>query len=329
MNENRIKALSGKDLRNILKMEDCIDSMGNAFAALYRREVDVPLRTAIDMEPDNGGALFMPVYSSSISRVGVKTVIINRDNPARGLPFIHAMVQIFDSSTGAPVALMDGEVITAMRTGAVSGLATKLLAKDNAKIAAIIGTGAQGETQLEGVCCVRDITTAYVFDLDIARAEDFAARMSKHLGIKVVVAQSSEQLTEADIICTSTSSTKPVFDDVYIKRGTHINGVGSYRPDMAEIPAQTLQRAKVVVDQRQGCLAEAGDLVQPIKEGIFSDEIIHGDLGEVVTGNIVAREDDEEVTVFKSVGIAVQDLVTADLALKLAESMGGGQEIIL
>lgn len=329
MKENKILVLSGKDLKKVLTMPDCISAMNDAFAALYNGEVTVPLRTSIDMVPDNGVALIMPVYSSSISRVAVKTVMINKDNPAKGLPFIHAMVMVFDSSTGAPIALVDGEVITAMRTGAVSGLATKFLAREDARVAAIIGTGAQGETQLEAVCCARAIEKVYVFDLQQERAEMFAVKMAKRLHLEVIAGPSQDALAEVDIVCTSTSSLRPVFSDTQIKRGTHINGVGSYRPDMAEIPAKTLQRAKIVVDQRQGCLAEAGDLIQAIEQGVFTAEHIHGELGEVVTGKIGKRENDEEITVFKTVGIAVQDLVTADLAITLARQAGLGQEIFL
>lgn len=329
MKENTILVLSGNDLRKVLTMKDCIDVMSNAFVALSNGEVEVPLRTAIDMEPDNGGALFMPVYSSDISRVAVKTVMINKDNPAQGLPFIHAMVMLFDSATGAPLALMDGEVITAMRTGAVSGLATKILAREDSKIAAVIGTGAQGETQLEAVCCTRNIVKAYVFDLDKDRAQAFAAKMSEKLELEVLVAESQLTLTEADVICTSTSSPQPVFDDANLKSGAHINGVGSYRKDMAEIPAQTIQRSKLVVDQRHGCLAEAGDITQPIEQGLITAEHIHGELGELVNGSVSARESAEEVTVFKTVGVAVQDLVTAALALDLANKSGVGQKVVI
>ena len=329
MNDNRMRVLSGKDLRVVLTMPDCIEAMRKAFIALAEGKVTVPLRTSIDMVEDNGGALVMPVYSAAISRVGVKTVLINRDNPAKGLPFIHATVMLFDSATGAPVALMDGEVITAMRTGAVSGLATQLMAREDARVAAIIGTGAQGETQLEGVCSVREIDKAYVFDLDRDRAEKFASRMTERLGIEVVAAKSRKVLAEAEVICTSTSSPSPVFTDLEIAKGTHINGVGSYRPDMAEIPPETLVRAKLVVDQRHGCLAEAGDLLQPIGRGLFTAEHILGELGELLTRRIEGRTSNEDVTVFKSVGIAVQDLLTVDLALALALQTGVGQEVCL
>lgn len=329
MKENKVRILSGKDLKKVLTMADCINAMNDAFAALSKDEVEVPLRTSIDMDPDNGGALFMPVYSSDISRIGIKTVMLNRDNPGKGLPFIHAMVTLFDSATGAPIAIMDGEVITAMRTGAVSGLATALLARTDAKVAAIVGTGPQAETQLEAVCSVKHIDRAYVFARNQERIQAYADKMSKKLDVEVIAAQSPATLLEADIVCTATSSPTPVFDDSHIKKGTHINGVGSYRSDMAEIPPRTIKRAKVIVDQMQGCLAEAGDLIQPMQQGLFTPEHIHGQLGDIVIGQTSARENDDEITVFKSVGIAVQDLVTADLAFKRAVKSGIGQEIIL
>ena len=329
MKENKILYFSGDDLTAILTMEKCIEAMSTAFRALSSGEAVMPLRTSLEMVADNATALFMPVYLPGISRVGVKTITLAGNNPARGLPLIHAMMMIFDSGTGMPLAVMDGEVITAMRTGAVSGLATSLLAKKDASIAAVIGTGHQGETQLEAVCTVRAIRKIYVFDLQTGRARAFAAKMQEKLHIEVVVAESAAALLNADVICTSTSSNSPVFDDVHVKSGAHINGVGSYKPDMAEIPSQTIARAKVVVDQLQGCLAEAGDLIQPIQRGIITKDHIHGELGELVTGKISSRENDDEITVFKSVGLAVQDLITADLVLKIAQEKNLGTSLSL
>ncbi len=319
MKENGMLILSGNDLKKVLTMEDCIDAMEVALTALDKGGAKIPLRTAIDMDAENGVGLFMPAYLDDISRVSVKTVMVNRNNPDKNLPLIHAMLMLFNAETGAPMALMDGEVITAMRTGAVSGLATRYLARKDAKIAAVIGTGAQGATQLEAVCCVRDIEKAYVFDLDQERAEAFAEKMSKKIGIQVIAATSGDLLSEADVVCTSTSSTSPVFEDRNIKPGMHINAVGAYRPDMAEIPPDCLKRARIVVDHMGSCLAEAGDLIQPINAGLMTEEDIHGELGGLVGGRLSAREDEAEITVFKSVGVAIQDLITADMALRGAE----------
>ncbi len=329
MKDSSIRFFSGSDIRSLLTMERCIEGMRDAFSALSSGEVVMPVRTRVDMQPDNANALFMPVYMPSISRVGLKVVTNNIDNPARGLPMIHALMMIFDSNTGAPLAVLDGEAITAMRTGAVSGLATALLARESSQTAAIIGTGIQGETQLEAVCSVRRITRAYVFDLQPEKAKAFATKMSDRLSIEVMTAASPAILREADVVCTATPSRKPVFDDTFLSPGTHLNAVGAYTPEMVEIPPETIARAKVVVDQRECCLAEAGDILQPIQKNIITADHIHGELGEVVTGKIPARENDEEITVFKSVGVGVQDLVSADLVVRKGVEKGRGSIVSL
>ena len=313
--DDTILFFSGADIHALLTMENCIEAMREAFSALSHGKAIMPTRMRLNMEPDNANALFMPVYLPGSKRVGVKTVTNNIDNIAKNLPIVHAMMMVFDSETGVPLAVMNGEVITAMRTGAVSGLATSLLARKDSRIAAIIGTGTQGETQLEAVCAARPIARAYVFDLNGDKARAFAEKMAKKLKIEVLAAEAPEALTEADVICTATPSKTPVFDHLRLKRGVHINGVGSYKPDMLEIPAETVAEAKVVVDRMESCLAEAGDLVQPLERGVITGDHIHGELGDVVTGKIAAREDDEEITFFKSAGVAVQDLVCADLVI--------------
>lgn len=310
-------------------MQDCIETMRDAFAELANGGAVVPLRSTLAMPNENGGALFMPVYLPNIRKVGLKSVTIHQDNPTKGLPLIQAMVMVFDASTGSPLAMMNGEVITAMRTGAVSGLATKLLARENAEIVAIFGAGVQGETQLEAVCAVREIKKAYIFNRNVVRKAAFIKKMQEKLGIEILAAESMDVLSEADVICTATTSKVPVFKNAEIGVGVHINGVGSYRPDMCEIPPETMRRAKIVVDQMQACLAEAGDILQPIEQGLFATEYIYGQLGEIVNGAKLARETEDEITVFKSVGLAVQDLATADLVLTKARKLGLGTEVII
>lgn len=329
MNTNKLLFFSSADVENTLTMEQCIPAMKTAFSALSNGDAVMPLRSSLEMEPDNATALFMPAYLPEIGKFSVKTVNMNRNNPAKGLHLIHAMMMLFDSNTGMPLAVMDAESITALRTGAVSGLATSLLARPDAATAAVIGTGTQGETQLQAVCCVRAIKKAYVFDIQPDRARAFATKMSEKLMIEVVPAVSGADLENADVICTSTTSNSPVFNDVHIKKGVHINGVGSYKPTMAEIPPQTIARAKVYVDQMEGCLAEAGDLVQPIQAGIITKDHIYGELGDLVTGKISARENDEEITIFKSVGLAVQDLIAANLVLTIAQEKNIGMSLSL
>ena len=242
-------------------MQECIETMKDAFVQLENGGAIAPLRSSLPMPSENGSALFMPVYLPNIRKVGLKTVTIHQDNPQKGFPTIQAMVVVFDASTGSPLAVMDGEVITAMRTGADSGLATKYLAREDAKIVAIIGAGAQGETQLEAVCTVREIKKAYIFNRNIERREAFVNKMKEKLGIQIIAAESMDVLSEADIICAATTSKMPVFKNNEIRVGVHINSVGSYRADMCEIPPETIMRAKIVVDQMEACLSEAGDIL--------------------------------------------------------------------
>lgn len=306
-------------------MTEAIALMRDAFVLLSEGRVNAPVRTSVPLtEHDDGRALFMPVYSPSHGRTCLKAVIVHPNNDARGLPFIHALVLVSDATTGAPLAIIDGEALTALRTGAGAGLATDVLARQDATVVAIFGAGVQARTQLEAVCAVRSIHTAYVFGRRQGRAQAFAHEMTERLGIDVRVATSAPQLRECDIICTATTSLSPVFAHRDVKTGCHINGVGSYRPDMTEIPADTVRTSVVVVDQREACLEEAGDIILPIREGIITEDHIHGELGEVVAGQRPGRTSDTEITFFKSVGNAVQDLVVASRLADLAEAHDWG-----
>ncbi len=324
MSTKPIRILSSEDIRRALSMAEAINAMEEAFSQLSSSEAIVPLRVGIDMPKTNGNALFMPVYLPIIDKVGVKVVSIFKDNPKIGLPMIDALVMVMDAANGQPLAVMNGEVLTAMRTGAASGLATRLLSRENSQVAAIIGAGAQAYTQLEAVCSVRDIKHAFVMDIETERAERFAETMSEKLSLPVEVLKDESALKEADIICTATSSSDPVLNDAGLKPGVHINGIGSYKPHMREIPEDTVIRAKVIVDSRSACLSEAGDLIQPIKNGKITEEHIHAELGEIVNGTKTGRTDEEEITIFKSVGNAVQDLAAANLVLKKAEEINLG-----
>jgi len=329
MTGNKVLCLSAEDVSRVLTMHDCIETMEGAFSQLANGRAEVPVRSTLTMPDEKGGALFMPVYLPDIRKVGLKAVTVHQENPDKGLPMIHAMVMVFDASTGAPLSIMDGEVITAMRTGAVSGLATKLLARDDAATAAIFGAGVQAETQLEAVCAVRNITKAYIFNRNRERRDTFIKKMQDKLDIEIRVAASTDVLAEADVICAATTSVTPVFKDSELGPGVHINGVGSYRPDMFEIPPATIARAKVVVDQMAACLAEAGDIIQPIASGLITKKHIYAELGELATGAKVARTTASETTVFKSVGVAVQDLAVADLVFAKATALGLGAEVVL
>lgn len=322
--------LTADDVRKALPMREAIEAMKKAYASLSGGRAVVPLRTRLSIPNSEALSLFMPAYVNSPdgNALAIKVVSLFPNNPARGLAYIQAAVLVFDSETGRAIALLEGSSLTAIRTGAASGAAIDLLSRRDSKVAAVFGAGAQGRTQLEAACTVRDIETAFIFDATPEKARAFAKEMKDKLERDIRVAVSSlEAIEHADIICTATTSTKPVFDDKDLKAGTHISAVGSYTPEMQEVPAETLQRAKIFVDSRSASLEEAGDLIQPLRAELFDESHICGELGEIVLGKITGRGSQEEITYFKSVGIAVQDAMAAQVALNNAQKTNIGTEV--
>lgn len=325
--------LTADEVRQALPMREAIEAMKHAYASLSDGKADAPLRTRLPIPPHNGLALFMPAYvqTDETEALAVKIVSIHPENPSHGLPYIHAAVVVLEANTGRAVALLEGGSLTAIRTGAGSGAAMDLLARKDSRTVAIFGAGVQGRTQLEAACAVREIESAWVYDANRESAEKFASEMAgrgrvpKDLRVAESPAQAAK---EADIICTATTSTHPVFTDADVKSGAHISAIGSYTPEMQEVPAETVARAKVVVDSRSATLAETGDLLKPMQTGLFDESHIHGELGEIVLGRKSGRVSETEITYFKSVGIAVQDAMAAQLALRNAEKMGLGQKVI-
>jgi len=327
----KIKILSRSDVAQAVTMAEAIEAVKKAFIQLSSGEAEVPLRTQVPVKKRSATTLFMPAYLAKSDSMGAKIVSVFPNNRRKGLPTIHALVILVDAKTGQLLAAMDGTYLTALRTGAASGLATDLLARKDSQVVAIFGAGTQARTQLEAVCTVREIERAWVYDVrpKIARAyvKEMKAR-GRPIPADIRVAQTSKQaLREADVVCTATTSFRPVFADGHLKLGVHINGVGSYTPEMQEIPARTVVRSKVVVDSREASLAEAGDLIISIDGGLISNNNIHGEIGEVASKKIPGRESVEETTFFKSVGLAVQDVAVAELVLQRAEEMGLGLDV--
>jgi alanine dehydrogenase len=329
----KIKVLSRADLQRALPMSAAIEAVKAGFMQLSTGQADVPLRTPLDITPHEGLTLFMPAYLTRSDELGLKVVSVFPHNPSRGLPIIHALVALFDAATGRPQAVMDGTYLTALRTGAASGAATDLLARQDAQVAGIFGAGVQGRTQLEAICQVRDIVKVKVFDMVPNQAQEYVAEMrgrDRPFPDDISVARSPQETAEgSDILCTATTSTSPVFAYRDLEQGVHINGVGSYTPEMQEIDVETVKKAKVVVDSREACWAEAGDLIIPMENGQIDREHVYAELGEIVSGAKPGRTNPDEITFFKSVGIAVQDVATASRALQAAESMGLGVEVDL
>jgi ornithine cyclodeaminase/alanine dehydrogenase-like protein (mu-crystallin family) len=314
-----IRYFSRSDVQKCMSVKRAIELMKDAFVLLSNKKAAVPLRTHLDIPEYNGTELIKPVYIPEFKLIGFKVISLFKDNPAIGLPNSHALMMLFDATNGRALAIMDGDYLTAVRTGAASGLATDLLARKDSEICVIFGAGPQGEKQLEAVNIVRPLEKAYILDRKFENAQNFAQKMAEQLNISVEVGNNAEILKNADIICTATTSPKPLFSDVNLKPGVHINGVGSFMPDTREVPSDTVSRARVVVDQKSACLSEAGDIIIPINEGVFDENMIHAEIGEIVSEYKVGRRSDSEITFFKSVGNAVQDLVVAREILEIGQ----------
>jgi ornithine cyclodeaminase/alanine dehydrogenase-like protein (mu-crystallin family) len=324
--------LSKAQIYQALDWTEAIEAIAAGYAALAKGEAIIPLRTGFPQTAKNGILLLMPgvITGGKVSGLGVKLVSVYFDNPSKNLPLIYGLVTLFDVDTGQPLALFDGGTVTAIRTGAVSGVATRLLANPNAATLALFGAGVQAETQLKAIAAVRPLSVVKIYSRTPEKAAQFAQRMREQTGIKVVVAASpAEALKGAQIVATATTASTPVFADEDIERGTHINGVGSYTLEMAEVPPETVSRARVVVDTREGCLAEAGDVMIPLNKGLFDKTHIYAEIGELCAGIKPARQSEEEITFFKSVGNAVQDVAFAAYIYQKAKALGIGTEVEL
>jgi len=243
---------------------------------------------------------------------------------------IQAAVVLLEAETGRPIALLEGSALTAIRTGAASGAAADVLARSDSRVVAIFGAGAQARTQLEAVCSARKIEAVSVFDPSPEKSRVLAEEMAGRGNIpnEIRVAESpSQAVRDADIICTATTSSRAVFLDRDLKPGVHICAVGGYTAEMQEVPAETIQRAHLVVDSRSAALAEAGDIIQPLRNGLITVDHISAELGEILLGRKPGRKTEAEITCFKSVGIAVQDAMAAQLALHNAHQLGLGQSV--
>jgi len=299
------------DIRQRVPMSLAVTLMKEAFVLLSAGGAIVPARTLVETVNQEGRALFMPSYAPAFQLFGLKMVSVFDGNSQYDLPIIQGKVLVMDSRNGSPVALLDAAYLTALRTGAASGLATDLLAQKEAHVLALFGTGAQAITQVQGVLSVRNIEEVVVFGTSADRADQFCKLMANTLPASIRSATSRKDLKLADIICLATTSPIPVFDRSEIKPGVHINGIGSYKSAHREIPGTVIRDSKLVVDQREAALTEAGDIILPMQEGLISEDHIFAELGEIASGKKPGRIHEEEITVFKSVGNAIQDLAIA------------------
>lgn len=306
--------LSREDINKIFTIEDAISAVKEAFKDFSAGQFEVPLRTNIQA-PD-GVFLFMPVFSRVAGYASLKVIDIFAGNKKLGLPTAPSQVLLIDGKTGIVIAIIDGTYLTQLRTGAASGVAFDTLGRRDAKIGAVIGAGSQGATQLAAMLAVRDLDEVRVCDLAYERAEELVVRVraeySRYKTNIKAVRGSDEAIAGADLVITVTPSLTPVFDGHKIKPGATISCVGSYQREMQEMDPHVLAVcSKLYFDSREAVLSESGDMIKPLECGLITEADLTGDLGDVLLGKLVGRETDDEIIVFKSVGIAAQDLVTA------------------
>jgi ornithine cyclodeaminase/alanine dehydrogenase-like protein (mu-crystallin family) len=311
----KIAFITTEKVRRALTMPGAIRAVADALVELSAGRALVPARMSLEIPDTRTTALVMPAYLPGPNRIGLKLISLCEDNPAKGLPLAQAVTIVMDAELRTPLAVLEAGYLTAVRTGAASGVATDALARKDARVAAVFGAGVQGRTQLEAVAAVRPLRKAFVVDTDARAAAAFAAEMGSLLGLEIEPADAPTALGDADIVSTATTSAVPVFRDGELKPGVHINAVGSYKPHVRELPGETVRRAALFVDERRSALEEAGDILIPLREGLIGEGHIRAEIGEVLAGLKPGRLSEDEVTVFKSVGNAVEDLAVASLVI--------------
>jgi ornithine cyclodeaminase/alanine dehydrogenase len=319
--------LNKDDVASVLDMKDCMTAVEQAFAELSDGTAILPLR--IGITPQEGLSLYMPAYLKKMEALACKVVTVYKNNPSKhNLPTTIGKVLLQDPGTGDVICIMNGGYLTAVRTGAASGVATKYLARDErGQTAGIAGAGVQAKMQLWAVCEARNISKAYVYDVSEAAADGFIAEMSKKLNLEIFRAKTAEELLMADIICTATSSPSPLFDGARVREGTHINGIGSHTPGARELDSAIVRRSKFVGDSREACFKEAGDIIIPVNAGEIRESHFYAELGEIITGKKKGRINDQEITIFKSNGLAIQDAAAAKLVYEKAIAAGIGIQV--
>lgn len=312
-----LRILSAADVYHALPMANAIELMRTVFAQVSAGEVNIPPR--LHLNAAAGTFLVMPALLHSSGDFCVKVVSVYAENPRRGLPALNGLVMVFDLGTGLPRAVLNGQALTAIRTGAAGGLAADLFARKEARSAVLFGAGVQGRSQLQGVLAVRRITRVYLVDSRRVAAEKLAAEIANWPNAPEVqvVDDPGEAVRRADIVIAATNCATPVFDGRDLRPGTHVTAVGSYKLTTREVDETTVRRARVIIDSREAALAEAGDLAGCDPAGVI-------EIGEVAAGRAPARQNDEEITFFKSVGIAAQDAAAARYATDQAERLGLG-----
>jgi alanine dehydrogenase len=325
--------LGQRDVEGLLDIDALIDALADAMVDLSAGRASVPNRVAAVVEERDGLVAAMPGYAPSAPALATKLVTLFPRNAGTELPTHQAVIAVFDPETGRPTAVLDGAVITALRTGAGSALATRLLAREDAAVIAILGTGVQARSHARAVTRVRPFEELRVAGRDPAKAEALAGELADELDLRVRAAGSWEEACDgADVVCATTHATEPVVRREWLGAGVHVTSVG-YNPQGREVDDATVAHALVVVESREAALAPppagSNDLLEPIERGVIGRDHVHAEIGELVQGTKPGRSSPDQVTLYKSVGVAVQDCAAAALVLRAARERGVGVDVEL
>ncbi|HEY3217229.1 MAG TPA: ornithine cyclodeaminase family protein [Candidatus Eisenbacteria bacterium] len=325
-----LRILTQEDVQRLLPMKECVTVVADALRATSRGEAVLPLRSMVWM-PDRTGLIgLMPGYLGAPKSLGLKVVSIFPGNEGSGHDSHQGAVLLFDTRVGSLIAVMDASSITGIRTAAVSGVATQALAREDAGDLAILGSGVQAITHLEAMAVVRRLRRVRVWSRNAENARRFAAREGKRHGLAVeAMPTAREAVRGADLVCTVTAAREPILEGEWISPGAHVNAVGACFPTARELDTAAVKRSRLFVDRRESALNEAGDLLIARREGAFGDEHILGELGDVLLGRVAGRGSPDDVTLFKSLGIAVEDLAAAHHVHQKALAAGAGVSVAL
>jgi ornithine cyclodeaminase/alanine dehydrogenase-like protein (mu-crystallin family) len=329
----KIRVLRAKEVEKCLSMAEAVEVVIDAFVQLSLHKAQSPVRTSLTLTDHGEVALIMPAYLGATRALGMKMVTVLPRNPRTSLPAIQGLVVLFDAQNGSPLAILEGTHLTRFRTGAATGAATQILSRPESKNLALFGAGAQAFSQVQGVLAARKIERIKIFDPLPEKVEGLIDLLKKDPScrqVEVTKASSPAQaLTGVDIVVTATNSTRPVFEGRLLNEGMHINAIGAFTAEMQEVDEETVRRSRIFVDSVEACLEEAGDIVIPLKKGSLQKEDILGELGEIAGGRKPGRRTPLEITYFKSVGNAVQDVSVAQAVYQRARERDLGQEVEL
>ena len=311
--------LSEREIQSLIDVEELIRALERAHIQFSSGKAVMPVRMVVPVPEIKGRITSMPAYLSEDKALGMKVVTYFPENPRQGLPIILATVFLFSTESGKLLAVMDGTYITAIRTACISAVATRALANPETPVLGVLGAGVQARAQIRTLCAVRKIEEIKVYDVLEKSVQSLKEQLEPDLGIKIEAVKTPEQaVRNADLLVTVTTAKEPIIRVDWLKPGIHINAIGSHRPDLREIDGATMRRAKVVVDSREAVMAECGDVLLAIKEGAIGEEHIHAEIGEVLAGKKTGRTSAGEITLYKAVGIAIQDVATAKLVYQTA-----------